>query len=147
MRLLIVLVICLPASCASDSGDGGGSTVGDQAEAWTWERWSRAMLGGAATADLPPIPSEGWRQDAERSWSRFGAQVADFDADGRIDYLRIVDPPGSYNHRVWSDHDRDGYLDHEGHRHDTVRVNERFPVPLFEPANNQAPAEADSQER
>ena len=38
-------------------------------------------------------------------------QYSDYNQDGEVDYFRLQDPPGSYQHWVWLDTDYDGYFD------------------------------------
>ena len=51
------------------------------------------------------------------------AEVSDHDGDGRVDSLRVADPPGTYRHLAWFDEDRDGFFDYG------PPWNERAPSP------------------
>lgn len=96
-----------------------------------WEEWSSQMLLGSFGANLPRISAEGWSPEKAGSWVRSGAQIADYNLDGRIDYLRIVDPPGSYVHHIWVDRDNDGYFEPRSGENEESKIG----VPNFEPAN------------
>lgn len=69
------------------------------------------------TARMPDVPTSGWNVDEgeHRSWSQDTAeghwQVADYNSDGRVDYVRYQVPRYSYNHRLWLDHDFDGFFE------------------------------------
>ena len=110
---------------------------------WTWPLWREALLAGGHVGELPPIPAEGWSHECQRhcgehphSWVRPGAQLADYNSDGRLDYLRIQDPPGSYIHLVWVDHDGDGFFDRIPgvNEEDITDIRSHVSVPEFEPA-------------
>jgi hypothetical protein len=93
-----------------------------------------SALGIPAEAELPTIPPFGWSADKGKhaSWHRDLWQIADFNGDGKIDYIRFPDPPNSYNHRTWIDRDYDGRFDmyySAGH----VRIEIDFPAPEFQP--------------
>jgi len=77
----------------------------------SWSEWSRALLAHRAPGKLTPVPFSGWTHDYGNTWYRDNAQISDYDGDGRIDYLRVVDPPDSYMHHIWVDTDHDGYFD------------------------------------
>lgn len=111
---------------------------------WTWPQWRQALLDGDHVGEMPPIPAEGWSHECERhcgeyghSWVRPNAQLADYNEDGRIDYVRVQDPPGSYVHHVWVDHDGDGYFDRiPGFNEvDITEVAPHLRVPEFDPAS------------
>jgi hypothetical protein len=89
-------------------------------------------------AKLPAIPSSGWTVDESkhRSWHRGTWQIADYNADGRIDYIRIPDPPKSYNHRIWIDRDYDGRFEEYSDIGGKIKID--LPVPAFEPANKRS---------
>lgn len=108
--------------------------------------WSAALLRGVVPAELPPIPASGWTYNGA-SWARYGGEIADRDSDGRIDYVRIVDPPGSYNHIVWMDLDYDGYFDSYPGVDPAGPPDPRFQVPVFELAIKPMQAARPSAER
>lgn len=98
----------------------------------TWEEWRAALLRSHAPGELPPIPTEGWRLAAPGAWLRYGAEVADRNLDGRVDYLRVADPPNSYRHYIWVDLDHDGRFDSDpGIVVPEDRINPRSRVPRF----------------
>jgi hypothetical protein len=75
------------------------------------------------------------------SWVQHGGEIADHNADGQVDYIRIVDPPYSYNHLVWIDRDYDGYFDDYPGAVATGPSDPQLKVPLFELASK--PMQAD----
>lgn len=113
------------------SAIAAGCATADDPARWTWQQWSRALLDGTAPVELPPIPPDGWERRGEHGWFRDSAQVADYDGDGAIDYVRIQDPPGSYDHRVWVDLDGDGWFD--ARRGADAANDVRHRVPAFTP--------------
>ena len=119
--IVLLLVGLATAACVA-----GGRTA-----EWSWERWSRALLDGTPPTQLPPIPAAGWTAAAASGWTRDSAQVADYDDDGVVDYIRIQDPPGSYNHVVWIDRDRDGVFDTYPGSSSTGERDPRYRVPRF----------------
>ena len=122
--------IILFIGCSSyEALQGNGADL--NAKELAWEEWSSQMLSGGFGTKLPQVPAEGWVQRGKGSWVRNGAQISDINLDGRIDYLRIADPPNSYNHNGWMDLDFDGYFDSRGGEDDGNRIE----VPKFEPAN------------
>lgn len=96
------------------------------------------------TAQLPQIPASGWTADEGpyRSWSQETVegrwQIADYNSDGVVDYVRYQVPRDSYRHRIWVDSDYDGYFDdYSGADADHTsgqRLEIHLPVPAFEPA-------------
>jgi len=100
----------------------------------SWEAWRSALLTGTPTGELPSIPTDGWRRAAPGVWIRQSDQASDYDGDGRVDYLRVVDPPNSYRYFIWVDHDRDGFFDHgPGIPEPAPRADPRQRVPSFAP--------------
>ena len=64
------------------------------------------------------------------SWTKSNAQCADYNGDGKIDYLRVVSPPDSYEHYILIDGDFDGYFDEAaGSTSDTVLSDKNLSVP------------------
>ena len=104
-RASVLLVTCaLLASCAASVPDTATPEL-------TWEEWSEGLLRDGFGEVIPAIPSSGWEHRDASGWFRLGSQVADYNGDGRVDYVRIQDPPGSYNHCIWVDNDHDGFFD------------------------------------
>jgi len=107
-------------------------------------------------AEMPQIPSSGWTADEgeHRSWfqdtSEGHWQIADFNSDGAVDYVRYQVPLGSYNHRVWVDRDYDGFFedytdaDPEGAGGKTLDIH--MPVPAFAPANQRLQLTGDARD-
>jgi hypothetical protein len=96
-----------------------------------------------AESALPALAAEGWTADknGHASWFKGDWQIADFNEDGKIDYVRFPDPPGSYNHRIWKDQNCDGRFDTYSSNQTggkTIRVD--FPAPDFAPALQRAQA-------
>lgn len=101
---------------------------------WSWESWRTALLRDLSPGELPPLPSAGWRQAAPGVWARDDAEVSDYDGDGCVDYLRVVDPPSSYRHLIWVDLDHNGYFDEgPGIPEPAPRAGPRLRVPTFAP--------------
>jgi len=65
---------------------------------------------GCGADVLPVLPAKGWVKKGD-AWYQSNIEICDFNADGRIDYVRVQDPPDSFNHRVWIDSDHDGFFD------------------------------------
>ena len=107
------------------------------------------------TAEMPQIPSSGWMADEgeHRSWSQDTSeghwQIADYNSDGNLDYVRYQVPRGSYNHRVWVDRDYDGFFedytdaDPKG-AGGPIKIH--MPVPAFEPVNQRPQSTGDARE-
>jgi len=129
MRYLSFALVCVLTGCRAVATNPPGSP-----ESCSWSEWSAALLRGVAPADLPSIPVSGWRYNGV-SWVRRGAEIADHNADGRVDYIRIVDPPDSYMGPILVDRDYDGYFDDYPGSNDSRLPDSRFKVPLFELAN------------
>jgi hypothetical protein len=141
MRHLSLALVCVLTGCRSVVTDLPGSP-----ESYSWSEWSAALLRGVAPADLPPIPVSGWRHNGV-SWVRHGAEIADHNADGMVDYIRIVDPPDSFMGPILVDRDYDGYFDDYPGSNDSGLPDSRFEVPLFELTNGHMQTEAASPER
>lgn len=99
---------CTSNSNATDKG------IDEFVAEMNWETWADNLLQGQFKKKPPPIPASGWTAQDHNSWKRDGAEIADRNSDGLIDYLRIVDSPFSYNHRIWVDSDYDGYFNDDG---------------------------------
>ena len=135
MKFIPILVLATSCLGCSTLADRDGVGLADSSTDLDWEEWAQKMLSRGFDSELPPIPPLGWTEKTEGSWSRHGAQVADMNLDGRIDYIRIADPPSSYNHNVWLDDDYDGRFDARGGPTKGVVMD----VPRFEPAEVRLP--------
>ena len=134
MRHLHITLICILTGCHVQPAIEPAGSAEPSSLPWTWSDWSSALLRGVMPAELPPIPESGWSFNGA-SWVRSGGEVADRNGDGRVDYIRIVDPPNSYNHRVWVDLDYDGFIDRDDGPDQAGRPDPQYKVPLFELAN------------
>ena len=145
MRRFILALACILAGCWAPSAMGPAESP-ESGSGWTWPDWSAALLRGVVPTDLPPIPVSGWRYNGV-SWVRHGAEIADHNSDGHVDYIRIVDPPYSYRHPTWIDQEYDGYFDSYPGSIETGSPNPQFKVPLFELANKAIQTDAASRRR
>ena len=128
--VLLLLTCILSVGCTSSA-----PSPAIPSSEWTWPEWSSALLRGDAPGQMPPIPSSGWTHPEGPSWYRDDCQIADYNADGRIDYIRIVDPPSSFAHHVWVDRDFDGYFDVIPGAEANSETDPNLRVPGFEPAS------------
>ena len=130
-HVLLLLTCILSVGCTSSA-----PSPAIPSSEWTWTEWSGALLRGDAPGQMPPIPSSGWtHRDGHHSWFRDGCQIADYNVDGQIDYIRIVDPPSSFAHHIWVDRDYNGYFDVYPGAGANGETDPNLRVPRFEPAN------------
>lgn len=144
MHGLRIVLLCSVAGCRPTLPTEPAGSSRAPAPELTWTEWTAAPLRGVVPAEWLPIPTSGWEFNGS-SWARRGGEIADHNGDGRVDYIRITDPPSSYDCKIWIDHDRDGYFDvgwFEGVPDtDSADLREpRFRVPLFAPVNASMPA-------
>lgn len=52
-----------------------------------------------------------WQAQGNGVYLKENMECSDTNGDGRFDYFRLQDPPGSYQHWVWLDTDYDGFFD------------------------------------
>lgn len=86
------------------------------------------VISGCNGPTIPTIPTTGWTRNGN-SWHQNSWQVADMNGDGRVDYLRVQEPAGSFNHRIWIDQDHDGYFDIYSDAHGNTEKKIHIAVP------------------
>ena len=132
MKILLIAIAGATSLGCTAAGPANIESFDSTTIEYDWDDWAGHLLHGEFDTELPPIPSLGWTPNSTGSWTRHGAQVADQNGDGKVDDLRIANPPSSYNHVIWLDLDFDGLFDDRGAGSDAVRIQ----VPNFAPLND-----------